>query len=390
VFKRKNLQLSRTLRRVVVAAANDERAPTMGGTKNKSDAANADAASGDAGAGANSAKKQKVASPSGPIAQTPCARRVEAAMGAKTFKAIAWNIAGMRSFVEKHMEKLAGMIASEDPDCVCLEEHKLQASHVDAMTETLRKTFPQYKTVHFAVSTVKKGYSGVMVMCKASMVGKKGVQTSLDAMFGAKPKTEPTDTKTYDGPKLLAISEGLDGGYVDEGRVLTLEYESFYVVMAYVPNSGQDLKRLDYRIDEWERDMRAHLAHLESKGKPVLYIGDLNVAHLDADIWNVGAPHIKKSAGTTPRERETFGVMLEKNAFVDAFRKFHADATGWFSFWSQRAGNRPVNKGLRLDYTLASQSLFGESELRVVDAFILDKVMGSDHAPVGMTLALPN
>ena len=368
----------------------------MAGTKNKTTSASNGGGDGgddvDADARVKATKKQKMAVPSGPIAQTDCARACAATMAQRTFKAIAWNIAGMRSFAEKHMDALAGMIAREDPDCVCLEEHKLQTSHVEAMTETLRKRFPEYKTIRFAVSTVKKGYSGVMVMCKASMGGaSKGVQTSLDAMFGAKPKTE--STATYDGPKLLAINEGLDGGYVDEGRVLTLEYESFYVVMAYVPNSGQDLKRLDYRIDEWERDMRAHLAHLESKGKPVLYLGDLNVAHLDADIWNVGAPHIKKSAGTTPRERETFGVMLEKNALVDAFRKFHPDATGWFTFWSQRAGNRPVNKGLRLDYTLASKSLFdepeGTSKLLVVDAFILDKVMGSDHAPVGMVLALP-
>ena len=100
--------------------------------------------------------------------------------------------------------------------------------------------------------------------------------------------------------------------------------------------------------------MRAHLKELDAK-KPVVYVGDLNVAHRDEDIWNVTASHIKKSAGTTPQEREAFGVMLEENKLVDAFRFFHEGATGWFSYWSVRAGNRPFNKGLRLDYTLASR-----------------------------------
>lgn len=329
-------------------------------------------------------KKQKMSAASAAPPRMTAKRAFGAnAQATRTFKALAWNVAGFRSFATKSMGVLKSLIDEEAPDVVCLEEHKLQASHAEEARMTLARTFPEYRTIRFAVSTVKKGYSGVVVMCKAQIGEGKGGQTSLDGMFGTKPKT----ATEYDGAKLLAIEEGMDGAYVDEGRVLTLEYESFYVVMAYVPNSGQDLKRLDYRIREWERDMRAHLSRLESK-KPVVYVGDLNVAHLDSDIWNVGAPHIKKSAGTTPQEREAFGEMLEKNNLVDAFRHFHPDATGWFSFWSQRAGNRPVNKGLRLDYTLASAKLFGSSGLRVVDAFILDKVNGSDHAPVGITLAL--
>ena len=121
-----------------------------------------------------------------------------------------------------------------------------------------------------------------------------------------------------------------------------------------------------------------------------MYVGDLNVAHRDEDIWNVTASHIKKSAGTTPQEREAFGVMLEENELVDAFRFFHEGATGWFSYWSVRAGNRPFNKGLRLDYTLASRRLFdgGSDGVEVVDAFILDEYQGSDHCPVGITLAV--
>ncbi len=212
----------------------------------------------------------------------------------------------------------------------------------------------------------------------------------MDDAFGAKKAKDAKDEDEYDGPRLVSIEEGLGSrGYTDEGRTLTLEFEGFYLVTAYVPNSGQDLKRLGYRIDEWERDMRAHLKELDAK-KPVVYVGDLNVAHRDEDIWNVTASHIKKSAGTTPQEREAFGVMLEENELVDAFRFFHEGATGWFSYWSVRAGNRPFNKGLRLDYTLASRRLFdgGSDGVEVVDAFILDEYQGSDHCPVGITLAV--
>ena len=330
--------------------------------------------------------------PSGTTTTTTRARtdapRRERPRDARAFTAIAWNVAGLRSFVEKSIDRLREVVASEAPDAVILQEHKLQDAHVATFTERLRREFPMYETVRFAVSAAKKGYSGVVVMCKASLRGTSGrTQGTLDAMFGGGAKDEEA---TYDGPKLLEIREGLGArGYTDEGRTMTLEFEGFYLVTAYVPNSGQDLKRLDYRIGEWERDMRAHLKELDAK-KPVVYMGDLNVAHLDSDIWNVGASHIKKSAGTTPQEREAFGVMLEENDLRDAFRHFHGDAVGWFSYWSVRAGNRPFNKGLRLDYTLASKRVFdgGADGVEVVDAFILDKVLGSDHAPVGVTLAL--
>lgn len=333
-------------------------------------------------------KKPKKATTTTTTVERSDAARRDAPRDARAFTAIAWNVAGLRSFHEKSLDRLRGVIAGEAPDVVILQEHKLQETHCAAFTERLRRDFPMYKTVRFAVSVAKKGYSGVVVMCKAARNGTSGsTQGTLDAMFGGGAKDEEA---TYDGPKLLEIREGLGArGYTDEGRTMTLEFEGFYLVTAYVPNSGQDLKRLDYRIGEWERDMRAHLKELDAK-KPVVYMGDLNVAHLDSDIWNVGASHIKKSAGTTPQEREAFGVMLEENDLRDAFRHFHGDAVGWFSYWSVRAGNRPFNKGLRLDYTLASKRVFdgGADGVEVVDAFILDKVLGSDHAPVGVTLAL--
>jgi exodeoxyribonuclease III len=338
--------------------------------------------------------------PKGSTTKSDAARRIQPGTralddGRRACVVIAWNIAGLRSFYDKSLERLEALVRREDPDVVVMQEHKLQVAHAGAFTEKLRKRFPKHACVRFAVSVVKKGYSGVVVMCK-SREGKRGGggQTTLDDAFGAKEakeaKAKGEDECEYDGPRLVSIEEGLGSrGYTDEGRTLTLEFDGFYLVTAYVPNSGQDLKRLGYRIDEWERDMRAHLKELDAK-KPVVYVGDLNVAHRDEDIWNVTASHIKKSAGTTPQEREAFGVMLEENKLVDAFRFFHEGATGWFSYWSVRAGNRPFNKGLRLDYTLASRRLFdgGSDGVEVVDAFILDEYQGSDHCPVGITLAV--
>lgn len=333
-------------------------------------------------------KASKTKEPAKRFEQTEIARNV--APGAKTtrdgretFKAISWNVAGLRSFVEKSGAKLRALVEEERPDVIILQEHKLQMSHIDAFGSKLKELCPGYDTTRFAVSTAKKGYSGIVAV---SREGRKGGQVTIEAMLGGASKPAASD-----GFKAVSHSEGLQGGtaYVDEGRTLTIEYEKFYVVSAYVPNSGQDLKRLDYRIKEWERDMKAHLKALDAK-KPVIYIGDLNVAHLDADIWNVTASHIKKSAGTTPQERGAFGVMLEENGLHDSFRFFHGDAAGWFSYWSVRAGNRPFNKGLRLDYAVASKRLFdgGDGGVEVVDAFILDQVTGSDHAPVGITLAI--
>jgi exodeoxyribonuclease-3/AP endonuclease-1 len=114
-------------------------------------------------------------------------------------------------------------------------------------------------------------------------------------------------------------------------------------VLAYVPNAGEGLKRLDFRIGTWEADMRSHIASLAQRtGKPVVLGGDLNVAHADADIWNPEAKHIPKGAGTSPEERAAFGVMAQECALVDTFRAVHPAATGCFSYWSQRAGNRRV------------------------------------------------
>ena len=152
-----------------------------------------------------------------------------------------------------------------------------------------------------------------------------------------------------------------------------------------------------YRVNAWDDAFRGYLAFLDAK-KPVVCGGDLNVGHLDADIYNKDAPHVKKSAGLTPEERASFSKTLEDVCLRDTFRVFHPDATGWFTYWSGRVGNRPKNRGLRLDYFLASRRAFaGElsksgspADVEVLDGYILDRltVGASDHAPLGVTLAL--
>merc|ERR1712139_738784 len=148
----------------------------------------------------------------------------------------------------------------------------------------------------------------------------------------------------------------------------------------------------------WDPALRDYLRELEAKGKPVLLLGDLNVAHRDVDIWNVEAPHVPKSAGTTPEERESFSSLLGAG-FVDGFAHMHPEALGAFTYWSIRAGNRPKNRGLRLDYAAVSRSLLpageaaageasGPSLPALVDVYHLPEMSSGDHCPVGALLTL--
>lgn len=209
---------------------------------------------------------------------------------------------------------------------------------------------PSYKA-HWTICTAKNGYSGVGVLVKRDL---KVIGVKLDEVCNLK-----------------------------EGRTVTIELEDTFVVATYVPNSGQDLKRLDFRIKEWDPALRAYFTDLE-RSKPVCLIGDLNVAHLDADIWNVTAKHIAKSAGTTPQERESFGTMLDDLKAVDAFRSLHPDATGCFSYWSTRSGNQHLNRGLRLDYAVISEGLdsAGAAPLQLLFCDMLKEYApNGDHCP---------
>lgn len=343
-----------------------------------------------------------------PRSETP--RSLEVAND-KQFTAISWNVGGLRPTLEKRAHLLKLIISTECPDVLCLQETKLQEKDLDWATQQLDDVAPGY-TASWNCSEDKKGYSGLVVLVKGGAAMRSAPSTkkqkSIAGFFkagrdktdgvGSRPKEDSGCSAADKSSTALPIniSKGMGKKKHDgEGRIMTLEYDAFFLLFAYTPNSGDKLQRLSYRIEEWDTDLWDHLKELE-KSKPVILAGDLNVAHLDADIWNVEAKHIAKSAGTTPQERGSFSALLEKG-YKDTFRHFHPEARGCFTFWSVRAQNRPWNRGLRLDYFVASNNLFADSidgknipSPSMKDAWIMDEVAApqGDHCPVGITLNL--
>jgi exodeoxyribonuclease III len=261
---------------------------------------------------------------------------------------------------------LQDLLRKEQPDVLGIIEHKLQENDNDTR-KALEEAFPDYSVAAVNCSTAKKGYSGTAILLRRG-----GSQQPLKVEAGDMPSA------------------------AQEGRLVTVEFQDLFVVLCYVPNSGEGLKRLPERIDQWDAELRAKLITLKEKKATVL-IGDLNVAHLDLDIWNVEAPHVPKSAGTTPEERESFSSLL-KAGFVDGFRHVHPEAFGAFTYWSVRAGNRPKNRGLRLDYALCSEGMVSSPScetceaaraVTLVDAFHMPELCPGDHCPVGAVIALP-
>eukprot|EP00929_Paragymnodinium_shiwhaense_P109776 TRINITY_DN7630_c0_g1_i2.p1 TRINITY_DN7630_c0_g1~~TRINITY_DN7630_c0_g1_i2.p1 ORF type:complete len:452 (+),score=131.48 TRINITY_DN7630_c0_g1_i2:70-1425(+) len=292
----------------------------------------------------------------------PDVKRIDAE--GKSYKAVAWNVGGLRSFLNNKSELLKKLAEREAPDVIGIMETKLQeGEQVDNVKEQLKTILPDYTEMHFSCSIEKKGYSGVCILMKT-----------------AAPVS------------CVNLLEDINGK--EEGRTMLVEHEHLSIVLTYVPNSGEGLIRLTERTEKWDPTLRSYLQELETRrGKPVVLIGDLNVAHRDEDIWNSEAPHVPKQAGLTVQERESFGKLLEAG-FVDAFVHLHPELKGQFSYWSVRAGNRPKNRGLRLDYAILSKSLTTAADEkkspRLVDAFYLaDLCPGGDHCPVGTVLTLP-
>lgn len=285
-------------------------------------------------------------------------------------KVVQWNLGGLRAFLRKRPGALPSLVEREEPDVLCILEHRLQEDHTESerALDALLEALPDYKVGALHYSAVKKGYSGVaMLLRKAS-----GLQ--------------PLDIRPEDPPCVQG-----------EGRVLLAEYEELFLVLCYVPNAGQGLKRLEERTTKWDVQFRDMLQLLSSI-KPTVAAGDFNVAHLDEDIWNVDAPHVARQAGTTPEERESFSVLLD-TGFRDGFRYVHPEATGAFTYWSVRARNRPQNRGLRLDYFVVSEDVApdshgqrsGAEETRGVlldDVFHLADLSTGDHCPVGALLSV--
>ena len=262
---------------------------------------------------------------------------------------VSWNVNGLRSLLKKNPRALDDVASRANADVLVLQETKLG---VDGAAALAGATFlTEYAQRAYATSSARKGYSGVAVFVR------DGARASIEATrMGA-------------------------GEFDAEGRVLTTELESCVVVNAYVPNSGADLKRLDDRVDVWERAMREHISSLRTRGKPVIYCGDLNVAHEDVDLWGRHKENAS-SAGFTPRERACMTTLLSECDLIDTFREFNGPDARAFTYWSYRGGAREKNRGWRLDYVLASAS----TRDRLLDAWTLPDVLGSDHCPVAVRL----
>ena len=248
-------------------------------------------------------------------------------------KYISWNVNGLRAVLGKNFTEV---FDSLDADAFCLQETKLSAGQLEL-------ELPGYK--QYWNYAEKKGYSGTAVFTK---------HEPLDVTYG------------------IGVEE-----HDHEGRVITLEYADHYLITVYVPNSQDGLKRLDYRM-EWEDAFLSYIKGLDKK-KPVIYCGDLNVAHEEIDLKNPKTNHM--NAGFTDEERAKFGAVLNAG-FIDSFRYFYPEQADVYSWWSYRMRARERNTGWRIDYFVVSEKL----KDRMRDAKIHSDIMGSDHCPVELTI----
>jgi len=260
--------------------------------------------------------------------------RIEYSVGrVERMKLISWNVNGLRAVLKKDF---LGYLAAEAPDLLCLQETRCSPDEVEQL-------WPAAYTTYWS-SAERKGYSG---------------------------------TALFTNRRPMEITTGIGAARHDrEGRVLTAEFADFFLVNVYVPNSQRELTRLAYR-QEWDRDFLRHLKRLDRR-KPVIFCGDLNVAHTELDLANPQAN--VRNHGFTREERDGFSALL-KAGFLDTFREFERGG-GHYTWWSQMTGARARNVGWRIDYFLLSARL----RPRLQSAFIRKDVLGSDHCPVGIEL----
>lgn len=302
------------------------------------------------------------------------------------FRVASWNVAGLRALLRNHPTALPDFCAKHKIDLLCLQEHKLQEQHLDDPKLKIQQVLEDSYDSYWSCSTAKKGYSGTAVFVK-----KRKKSKNLKDFFGKKaPDTTDGEALPIDPKLLVPDSVTYKMGFEKhdaEGRLVAVDYPWGSLVNVYVPNSGQKLERLDYRTKEWDKDWIDFMRE-KQKSRPVLWLGDLNVAHTNLEVWNDGAKHLDTQAGVTPQERASFQEQLD-SGFIDAFRKLHPQAKGHYSYWSVRAGNRVPNKGLRLDYFICDPSFFDESSKVVVrDSYIDHEQIGSDHCPVILELEI--
>ena len=250
-------------------------------------------------------------------------------------KLISWNVNGLRAVVNKGFMDFFKQI---DADIFCIQETKMQKGQIELILEGYYQYFN---------SAIKKGYSGTAVFTK---------QKPINVNYG------------------IGIEE-----HDQEGRIITAEYEKFYLVNCYTPNSKRELERLEYRMI-WEDEIRKYLKKLEET-KPVIYCGDLNVAHKEIDLKNPNTNH--HSAGFTDEERNKMTELLEKG-FVDSFRYLYPEKENCYTWWSYMMKAREKNVGWRIDYFITSNSI----KNKIKESKIHSEVMGSDHCPIELDIDL--
>jgi exodeoxyribonuclease III len=256
-------------------------------------------------------------------------------------KIIAWNINGMRAIITK--KDLYNLIEEANPDIICFGETKLTCPII-SVKNTLEEKITGYKYRYFSQCSIKKGYSGTAIFSKK---------------------------------KPLNIYYGIEQHDV-EGRVITLEYNNFYLIHVYTPNSGEILARLKYRINTWDVEFKKYLEKLQKK-KPIIVCGDLNVANDTLDLHNPSTN--AKNAGFTIEERNSFKKLLNELHLIDTFRYLNPTKIE-YSYWSYRFQARNKNKGWRIDYFLTSQNIIKY----VKQSKILTNILGSDHAPIELNI----
>ncbi|XP_062207141.1 DNA-(apurinic or apyrimidinic site) endonuclease, chloroplastic-like isoform X2 [Phragmites australis] len=263
----------------------------------------------------------------------------------RALKILSWNVNGLKALLKSRGFSVQQLAQREDFDVLCLQETKMQEKDVEVIKDTL---LDGYTNSFWTCSVSKLGYSGTAIISRV---------------------------------KPLSIKYGLGVPDHDtEGRVVTVEFDDFYLLTAYVPNAGDGLKRLTYRVTEWDPSLGNYMKELE-KSKPVILTGDLNCAHQEIDIHDPAGN--RKSAGFTKEERESFETNFLAKGFVDTFRKQHPNVVA-YSYWGYRQNCRKTNKGWRLDYFLVSESIVE----KVHDSYILPDISASDHSPLGLILKL--
>lgn len=260
-------------------------------------------------------------------------------------KIISWNLNGIRASMKK--DDLYNLIEDKKPHIICFGETKISCPFIDTEKE-LKEKIKGYKYRYWSPCLIKNGYSGTAIFSKK---------------------------------KPISVTYGICANSIDqEGRVITLEFDDFYILHVYTPNSGQELKRLDYRVNEWDNAFRTFVKKL-NKTKPTIVTGDLNVAHQEIDIHD--PKNNKRNSGFTIEERNSFTKFLKEANMIDTYRHLNPDSKE-YSFWTYMHNSRSKNKGWRIDYFLVPEKIINW----VKKSEILTDIMGSDHAPVSINLSI--